>query len=250
MSETKLIVALDYDRGKDALEMAAKLHKLDCLFKVGLQLYTNEGPDIIVRLRDYYGCKIFLDLKFHDIPNTVYGAVMAAANLGVEMLTIHASGGAEMIKAARQACEDSKFMSPNVLHREPPILLAVTILTHMKDRDGLLYHWPEGIKEAATYLFNLAMKSGAQGVVCSGLEFSMLKTIADLHYNKPEDPVFVIPGIRPADYKDKDDQQRVITPEKAAKSGMDYIVVGRPITKSDDPLRSAEEIIEQLKAGE
>ena len=215
---TPVIVALDYAQAAPALALAKRLDPARCQLKVGKQLFTSEGPAVVANLQDL-GFRIFLDLKFHDIPNTVAGACRAAADLGVWMVNVHASGGRNMMEAARQAVDAVAT---------PPLLIAVTVLTSL---DGADLH-DIGIhgqaEEQVTRLARLASGCGLDGVVCSPME---LPGLAD---KVPGTFLRVTPGVRPAG-KDDGDQKRVATPARALADGAHYLVIGRPITQAADP---------------
>lgn len=217
MSAPCIIVALDYNRAENALELAARLDPKLCRLKIGKELFTVAGPQLVEKLMKD-GFDIFLDLKFHDIPNTVAGACKAAASLGVWMINVHALGGRKMLLAAREALPPGSTK-----------LIAVTLLTSM-GRDDLndigLHDEPENIVQR---LALLAQNCELDGVVCSALETRHLRQLTG------KDFCLVTPGIRPADSK-SDDQQRIATPGQAIKSGADYLVIGRPITQAVDPL--------------
>ena len=197
-------------------------------FKIGSQLFTRCGPEI-VELVQAEGKRVMLDLKFHDIPNTVAHAVGAAVDMGVSMLTLHAGGGREMIVAARKACEDS-----------PTRLLAVTVLTSMNEtmlrNDVGIAASPE---ETVRRWAQMAVESGAHGIVCSAQEIGVVREVVG------SDPLIVTPGIRPA-WASTDDQQRIMTPKDARVAGATHIVVGRPILKHADPSEAVRLILEEL----
>lgn len=230
-NDPKIIVALDYPEGDQALALAKRLDPALCRVKVGKELFTAAGPALVESLVDA-GFGVFLDLKFHDIPNTVAGAVKAAARLGVWMVNVHASGGGKMMAAAREALEGAA-------HR--PKLIAVTVLTSM-DRAGLaeigLDVEPQ---QQVRRLARLARDAGLDGVVCSAREAAMLKG------ELGRDFLLVTPGIRPADAS-TDDQSRIMTPAAAMAAGADYLVIGRPITQAADPLQALRNI--HLELGE
>lgn len=224
-NDPKIIVALDYADATSALKLVNQLDPALCKLKVGKELFTAVGPQFIeVLTRAGFG--VFLDLKFHDIPNTVAKACSAASNLGVWMLNVHASGGLEMMQAARQAVSNSETK---------PLLIAVTVLTSMNQASLSQI----GIQtDLATHVLNLAkltQQANLDGVVCSALEASVLR--------KQLGPDFclVTPGIRPANIS-QNDQSRVVTPEDALKNGASYLVIGRPITQAVDPLKALQAI--------
>jgi orotidine-5'-phosphate decarboxylase len=226
---TELIVVLDVDSREEALATVAACG--DCRwFKIGSQLFTRCGPDV-VRAIQGLGKSVFLDLKYHDIPNTVAHAAKGAAALGVGLFTLHASGGRRMIEAARNAVDGTSTR-----------ILAVTVLTSLSDRMlneeiGV----PGTAAEAVVRWAKLAVDSGAHGVVCSPLEIGLVREAVG-----PE-PLVVTPGIRPA-WAAKDDQERILTPGEAARSGASMIVVGRPILKHPRPAEAVRLILEELTA--
>lgn len=217
MNSPRIIVALDFPSADPALSLAMQLDPRLCRVKVGKELFTAAGPQLVERLMGK-GFEVFLDLKFHDIPNTVAGACKAAASLGVWMVNVHALGGRKMLSAAREA-----------LPMGTTKLIAVTLLTSM-GRDDLsdigLSGEPEMVVQRLT---SLASSCGLDGVVCSALETSHLRQMMG------KDFCLVTPGIRPLDAS-VDDQQRVTTPSQAIANGADYLVIGRPITQATDPL--------------
>lgn len=226
--DTKIIVALDYDNQADAIAMAQRLEPQRCRLKVGKELFTTAGPQLVQALHDL-GFEVFLDLKFHDIPNTVAKAVIAAAKMGVWMVNVHASGGSEMMRTTLEKLQQAGG--------HQPILIAVTVLTSM-DQQGLR---ETGINqtpaERVLDLATLTKKSGFQGVVCSAQEAALLKQTLG------KDFVLVTPGIRPA-FAVAGDQKRIMTPADAVRAGSDYLVIGRPITQAQDPM-AALALIEQ-----
>lgn len=225
--KTQLIIGLDVDKPEEALNIVATAKGCDW-FKIGSQLYLRCGPSIVEEILGM-GKHVFLDLKFHDIPNTVAKASRAAVDLGVDFFTVHASGGRKMIQAAREAVEGSITR-----------ILAVTILTSLTDdmlREELGLH--ETAAEAVPRYAQLAVESGAHGLVCSALEIELVREAVG-----PK-PLIVTPGIRPV-WSAKDDQARVKTPREARDAGADFIVVVRPITKHKDPAEAVRLIQEEL----
>jgi orotidine-5'-phosphate decarboxylase len=224
-NDPKIIVALDYADAASALKLVNRLDPTLCRLKVGKELFTAAGPQFVEQLT-HSNFGVFLDLKFHDIPNTVAKACTAASNLGVWMLNVHASGGFEMMQAAQQAVQNTDTK---------PLLIAVTVLTSM-NQAGLNQI---GVQtDLATHVLNLAtltQQAGLDGVVCSALEAPILR--AKLGYEF----CLVTPGIRPANVN-QDDQSRVVTPADALKNGSSYLVIGRPITKAENPLKALEAI--------
>lgn len=230
----ELVVALDYKDGDSALAMAAQLQGEVPWVKVGLELFTAEGPTIVSRLKEL-GFKVFLDLKFFDIPNTVQGAVRSAVRLGVDMVNIHALGGERMAQAAVQGGLEGV---PDGV--EPPMVLAVTMLTSMAEGDLPIEKAPAP-SEMALDLALKAEQYGLSGVVCSGLEAQAIKKACGSGF------VCLTPGIRPASSAN-DDQRRVVTPAQAVAYGSDYLVVGRPITGAQSPVEAARMIVGEMNS--
>lgn len=230
-SNSRIIVSLDFPVGQQALDLCAKLEPESCKLKIGKELFTREGPALVRKLIDS-GFDIFLDLKYHDIPNTVASACMAAADLGVWMLNVHASGGRAMMEAAKEAIDKSS---------NKPLLIAVTVLTSMSEDDlkglGILH----SVDEQVSLLANLAKVSGLDGVVCSAKEASRLSNELGSEF------CLVTPGIRPADTRN-DDQKRVMTPTEAIQSGSHYLVIGRPIIKATDPVAVLQAINDEINS--
>ena len=229
----RLIVALDVSRAAAARQIVAAVGDSALTYKVGMQLYTAEGPQVV---RDLVasGRKVFLDLKYHDIPNTVGAAVREAAQLGVSMLTVHAAGGSRMLRAAVEAANHEASGSKAGL-----MVLAVTVLTSMDEADleptGVLGR----VKEQVLRLATLALAEGCHGVVTSAHEASVLRSALGNHF------AIVTPGVRPAG-SGHADQRRVVTPAEAIAAGASHIVVGRPITEAADPAAEAGTILEQI----
>ncbi len=225
MNDPRIIVALDFAAQKDALALAAVLDPELCRLKVGKELFTAAGPALVERLAGS-GFEVFLDLKFHDIPNTVASACKAAAKLGVWMLNVHALGGSRMMEAAREALE-------GVAKR--PRLIAVTVLTSMGPGDLKELGLPGDPRETVLRLARLAHASGLDGVVCSAQEAAPLRQQLGAGF------CLVTPGIRPS-FAAQNDQVRIVTPAEAIRLGSDYLVIGRPITKAADPLQALQQI--------
>ncbi len=225
MSNSKVIVSLDFPDRKQALDLCQKLEPASCKLKIGKELFTREGPALVEKLisSDF---DIFLDLKYHDIPNTVASACRVAADLGVWMMNVHASGGRTMMEAASEALDKTS-------HK--PLLIAVTVLTSMSQEDLDELGIKNSVEDQVIMLAKLAKLSGLNGVVCSAKEASSLK--AELG----EEFCLVTPGIRPAN-ANSDDQKRIMTPLDAINAGAHYLVIGRPITKADDPLAALDAI--------
>jgi orotidine-5'-phosphate decarboxylase len=230
----ELVVALDFKDRESALAMARSLRGAVPWVKVGLELFTAEGPTLINELKALE-FKVFLDLKFFDIPNTVQGAVRSAARLGVDMVNIHALGGERMARAAMAGCAEGAL--PGC---EPPLVLAVTMLTSMGPGDLPVNDAPNP-SEMALDLAVKAKQYGLNGVVCSGLEVAAVKRACGPGF------IGLTPGIRPSS-SGEDDQRRVVTPAKAVADGSDYLVVGRPITGAKSPKEAALAIIGEMRA--
>lgn len=228
-----LVVALDYKDAESAFAMARSLKGAAPWMKVGLELFVAEGPKVVSGLKEM-GFKVFLDLKFFDIPNTVQGAVRSAVRSGADMVNIHALGGERMAKAAMDGCAEG--VDPG---QKPPMVLAVTMLTSMGAGDLPLDNAPDP-SEMALDLAVKAEQYGLNGVVCSGLEAERIKVACG------NDFICLTPGIRPAS-ADAGDQRRVVTPAQAVQNGSDYLVVGRPITQATDPREAALAIVEEME---
>ncbi len=224
--DPKIIVALDYPQADPALALAERLEPALCHLKVGKELFTAAGPQLVERLQQR-GFAVFLDLKFHDIPNTTAQACKAAASLGVWMVNVHALGGRRMMEAAREALA-------NVMHR--PRLIAVTVLTSMGQEDLAGIGISASPAEMVARLAQLAQGSGLDGVVCSAQEAPLLRRLCG------NDFLLVTPGIRPAAAA-ANDQTRIMTPRAALQAGSSHLVIGRPITQAPDPLRALQSII-------
>jgi orotidine-5'-phosphate decarboxylase len=220
MQESQVIVALDYDNKENALAFVEQLSPSLCKLKVGKEMFTLFGPEF-VKILVAKGFDVFLDLKFHDIPNTVAKACKAAAELGVWMVNVHASGGVPMMKAAKEAIASSAHPSTK--------LIAVTVLTSMDDAQ--LSDVIDGVtpEQQVLRLAGLTQKAGLDGIVCSAQEAEVLRSSFAPEF------LLVTPGIRPVG-SDAGDQKRVMTPTQAMKSGVSYLVMGRPITKAEDPV--------------
>lgn len=225
-----IIVAVDFPDTKSALNFIDRVDPQDCRLKIGKELFTLAGPDF-VKLIQNKGFDVFLDLKFHDIPNTVAKAVAAAADLGVWMTNVHASGGARMLQAAKDA----------LYHygKDAPLLIAVTVLTSMELADLHEIGINASPLEQATRLAVLAKNCGLDGVVCSAKEVQSFKIRLGSQFK------LITPGIRPAG-SSADDQRRIMTPQRAIAAGSDYLVIGRPITQSPDPQKTLKDIMATL----
>ncbi|MYE88484.1 orotidine-5'-phosphate decarboxylase [Candidatus Poribacteria bacterium] len=235
MSQNQLIVALDVENLSAADHLVTTLSDHVKWFKVGNQLFTTAGPAAVKLLLDAKK-NIFLDLKFHDIPNTVAGAVASSIEIGAHMINMHASGGLEMMRAAAESAE--KQASELGIPR--PTLLGVTILTSVNEAD---FQRGSGtsrrLEDQVAYLAELSQRAGLDGVVASPLEIGLIRRVCG------DDFVIVTPGVRPA-WAVSNDQQRVMTPAEAIDAGADYIVVGRPITAADDPRDAARRILQEI----
>lgn len=234
LASDKLIVALDVDSLNSAKEILDKLYPAVKIFKIGSQLFTNAGP-AAVELVIKRGAQVFLDLKFHDIPNTVANAVTASTRLGVFMLNLHVQGGFDMMKHAVSAASQEA----DRLNIKRPFVLGVTVLTSMGEKDLKDLEIRKGVKSQVTYLAKLARDAGLDGVVASADETQPIRWACG------DDFIIVTPGIRPA-FAQKDDQKRTATPKEAITSGANYIVVGRPVIEAADPRVVAEEIIREM----
>jgi len=230
--QQRTFVALDTTDLEAAAGMAARLKGHVGGVKLGKEFFTALGPEGVKRI-GAAGMPVFLDLKFHDIPNTVAGAVRAALALRPAMLNVHASGGAAMMKAAVEAAAQAAD--------DKPILLAVTVLTSMDDSDLNAIGVEGPARDQVLRLAMLAQDSGLDGVVCSALE------VEDIREHLGRDFKLVVPGIRP-DWAAADDQKRIVTPSDAIRMGADYLVIGRPITGADDPVAAADRIAEEIAA--
>ncbi len=230
-NKSKIVVALDFPDAAQALALAEQLDPAGCRVKVGKEIFTRSGPDIVKQLVSM-GFDVFLDLKYHDIPNTVANACRAAADLGVWMVNVHASGGRKMMEAAREALTD---------HDDAPLLIAVTVLTSMDRNDLSEIGLDIDPADQVLRLANLAKLSGMDGVVCSPREISSLRVDLGDEFR------LVTPGIRPAGSA-TGDQKRVMTPAEAVALGSDWLVIGRPITGADNPLNALNSINAELSA--
>src|SRR5690606_32725847 len=230
--EPRLVVALDYADAGPALHMADQLDPKRCRLKVGKELFTRGGPILVERLQAK-GFEVFLDLKFHDIPNTVAKAVAAAADLGVWMVNVHASGGRRMMEAAREQLERRGG--------QRPLLIAVTVLTSMDAEDLRELGFDFSPEQQVLRLARLAQRSELDGVVCSAREAQLLKRTLGKDFR------LVTPGIRPAS-SEAGDQRRILTPAQALAAGSDYLVVGRPITQAASPIEALAAIEREIAA--
>jgi orotidine-5'-phosphate decarboxylase len=229
LDSRRVIVALDFPDAGAALAAAGRLDPALCRVKVGKELFVSAGPAIVGQLHER-GFEVFLDLKFHDIPNTVAGACRAAARLGVWMLNVHASGGSAMMRAAREAV---------AAFPRPPLLIGVTVLTSLSDAELGEVGFAGSAADNVARLARLAASSGLDGVVCSAEEAAMLREALGAGF------VTVTPGIRLAGGA-KGDQSRVVTPEDAVRLGAHYLVIGRPVTQAADPAATLQSIVRSL----
>jgi len=230
MSNPKVIVALDFDKKAELLSFVDKLEPQACRLKIGKELFTYFGPELVKQLiaKQF---DVFLDLKFHDIPNTVAKAVTAAADMGVWMVNVHASGGITMMERAQQAV--------NAFGKHKPQLIAVTVLTSMSEQDLRSIGIMQTPAEQVMHLARLTQQAGLNGVVCSAWEAKALKQ----HFGT--DLTLVTPGIRP-EGSAANDQKRIMTPIQAIQNGVDYLVIGRPITQAANPKAVLDNINQQL----
>lgn len=228
-SEQRVIVALDFPDVKSALSFTDRIDPATCRLKVGKELFTSAGPQLVETLVSR-GHKVFLDLKYHDIPNTVAAACRTAADLGVWMINVHASGGSRMMSAAREALQQFS---------RPPLLIAVTVLTSLSDAELREIGYQGDAASNVLRLAKLTERSGLDGVVCSAREVAMLRE------SLPPGFCLVTPGIRPKG-SSADDQQRIMTPGEAIAAGSNYLVIGRPITGADNPQLALNEINEEI----
>lgn len=226
MNDPKVIVALDYEQEREALSFVDKIDPKSCRLKVGKEMFTLFGPDFVRQLHSK-GFSVFLDLKFHDIPNTCSKAVRAAAELGVWMVNVHASGGERMMVASREILDS--------YGNDRPLLIGVTVLTSMEKQDLAGIGLALEPREQVIRLAQLTQNCGLDGVVCSAQESPMLKEKLGQEFK------LVTPGIRPIGSA-ASDQKRIMTPTEAIDSGSDYLVIGRPITQSDNPSKVLDDI--------
>ncbi|WP_144393571.1 orotidine-5'-phosphate decarboxylase [Pleionea sediminis] len=231
-SDPSIIVALDFNQEKSAFDLIEQLDPERCRLKVGKEMFTLFGPQFVKQLVEKQ-FDVFLDLKFHDIPNTVANACKAAADLGVWMVNVHASGGAKMMTKAKEALTSYGEMKPR--------LIAVTVLTSMSQDELAQTGVNRALQDQVLSLAELSKESGLDGVVCSAQEARILKSRLGADFK------LVTPGIRPANSA-KDDQTRVLTPEQAITQGADYLVIGRPITQSGNPLKALCDISDSIQS--
>ncbi len=231
----RLVLALDVDSDKEALTVVDELKESVGLFKVGHQLFTAYGPDIVRRIISKGG-KVFLDLKYHDIPNTVAKASAEAVKLGVSIFNVHALGGLDMMKAAAESARETA----EKLGLPAPIALAVTVLTSMDEKNlRRELKITRSLQREVAHLARLAQRAGMHGVVASPREIKMLRRAVRGEF------VILTPGVRPA-WASKDDQKRIMTPGEAIAAGADYLVVGRPVLKAGDRKEAVRKILEEI----
>ena len=234
MARNPIIVALDVPTTDAALKLVEQLAPAVGGFKVGSELFTVAGPDIVHRIRER-GALVFLDLKFHDIPNTVTKAVAAAVQLDVQMLTVHTSGGLEMLKAAEQSAQESAWR----VGRAPPLVLGVTVLTSLDAGALKDIGLDANVEYQVRRLATVATRAGLRGLVCSPLEVAKLRAML------PPSTQLVTPGVRTGAEK-ADDQKRTLTPREAMAAGSSWLVIGRPIYAAENPRAAAENILASL----
>ncbi|EGL83096.1 orotidine 5'-phosphate decarboxylase [Caldalkalibacillus thermarum TA2.A1] len=228
-----LIIALDVATGREAFGLVGQINAPDLFVKVGMQLFYSEGPALVHKLREQ-GIKIFVDLKLHDIPNTVKGAAEALAGMGISMLTVHCAGGRAMLEAVREGVEKGASLD------ERPLIVGVTQLTStteqvMNEEIGI----PGSIEKAVLHYACLAQSSGLDGVVCAAKEVPLIKRTCGSSF------ITVTPGIRPAGSK-RHDQARLASPQDALRLGSDFLVVGRAITQAKDPVAAYQAVIKEM----
>lgn len=231
----KIIVALDVDSIEEVEQLVDKLRPVIKIFKIGIALFTSCGIQAVDVVRRK-GCKVFLDLKYHDIPNIVMKASHAAAKQNIHMLTIHTLGGLTMMEKAVKAVKEEASR----LQIEPPLILGVTVLTSLNKKDMQSLGIDGAVDEEVLTLVKLSEKAGLNGVVASPKEVPAIRKVVK------EDFLIITPGIRPS-WAQKSDQKRVATPKEAIDMGADYLVIGRPITAEEDPKAAAERIIGEIK---
>ena len=237
-AKDRIILALDVDTAEEALGLVDKLNQHVGVFKIGMQLYNGIGPDIVHRVHDLGG-KVFLDLKLHDIPNTVASAARVLTRLNAFMFNVHAAGGREMMSQAAQACR----VQADRLGTPAPLLLAVTVLTSISGQElkDDMYITGLNVEELVVKWALMAQESDLGGVVCSPQEIAPIRSACGPDFK------IVTPGIRPL-WSAANDQKRITTPRQALDQGADYMVIGRPIVQADDPVTAAQRIIEELEA--
>lgn len=234
MNSNRVITALDFANVSDALAIAETIDPALSRVKVGKELFTRAGPQVVADLH-LMGFDVFLDLKFHDIPNTVAGAIRATCDLGVWMVNVHASGGKPMMAAAAEAV---KATGGNTL------LIGVTVLTSMSDEDVACVGYSNNAADQAVLLAKLSAESGLDGVVCSPQEVPLIRSAVE---PLSKNFITVTPGVRPGALNSSDDQRRTMTPADAVRNGSDYLVIGRPITQAENPNDTLTSIIHDTR---
>ena len=229
-----IIVALDVPEASAALTLAESVAPAVGAFKIGKELFVSAGPDIVKRVRDT-GASVFLDLKFHDIPNTVAKAVASATRLDVQMLTVHTCGGSTMLERALEGATEAAEQTGN----EAPLILGVTVLTSMDESDLNEVSVNKTPEEQVIYLAQMATGAGLNGLVCSPKEIAPLREVLS------DEVKLITPGIRPVG-SEAGDQKRVMSPAEAIEAGADWLVIGRPIYAADNPREAAEAILNSL----
>ncbi len=232
----KLIVALDVDTKEKAVSLVEKLREYVGIFKIGSELFTSCGPDVITEVKNN-GCEVFLDLKFHDIPNTVARSAIAAVRSGALIFNVHALGGADMMKKAAEAVAKES----RELKIEKPKIIAVTVLTSMDENSLKKIGIDDNMETQVLRLAKLARESGMDGVVASPSETSLIRKSIG------KDFLIVTPGVRPS-WAAVNDQKRIAAPKEAIENGADFIVVGRPITEAADPVSAAKKVLEEIRS--
>lgn len=237
-AKDRIILALDVDTEQEALQLVDNLANHVGAFKVGMQLYNSIGPAIVQKINDLGG-KVFADLKFHDIPNTVGAAGRVMTRLNVFMFNVHAAGGTEMMQTVMNEVQKEAAN----LNNPPPLVVAVTVLTSIAQEQLEKEMLISGLQvdQVASRWAYMAKSAGINGVVCSPREITAIREVCGSEF------VIVTPGIRPA-WSEKNDQKRITTPRDALALGADYMVIGRPITRAQDPVAAAQRIIEELEA--
>ncbi len=235
MTRNPIIAALDVPTAGAALELVKEIAPVVGAFKIGSELFTSAGPDIVRRIRAT-GAAVFLDLKFHDIPNTVAKAVASAVRLDVQMLTVHASGGVDMMHAAEESAQQTAQQTGH----NAPLVLGVTVLTSLTSQSLSEIGIDSNVARQVRRLANMAIKAGLRGLVCSPLE------VAELRQRLTAGTQLVTPGVRTGAEK-ADDQKRTLTPQESIAAGANWLVIGRPIYAAENPRKAAEKILESLK---